>query len=78
MKFLSLLSLATAAMAAPSTGKRAPSPLDVKLEMVGNSGVKATFTNTGSKSLKVFRTGTILDFAPVEKAHVFKNGTLFC
>lgn len=74
MKFLSLVSLATMALAAPSVEKRAPTPLDVKLEMVGNSEVKATVTNTGKSNLKVFKTGTILDSAPIEKAQVYYEG----
>lgn len=70
--FASLAILATVVSAAPTTGKnRAPSPLDLKLEMLGNSAVKATLTNTGKNSLKVLRTGSILDSTTVEKAKVF-------
>ncbi|TDZ67612.1 Neutral protease 2-like protein [Colletotrichum trifolii] len=47
------------------------SPLDVKIEAVGNSGVKASITNTGASDLKVFKTGSILDTLAVEKAEVF-------
>lgn len=77
MKFLSFIALASMAMAAPSAEKRAPSPLDVKLEMVGNSEVKATVTNNGKSNLKLFKTGTILDSAPVEKARVAYDGTSY-
>lgn len=75
MKFLASLALATLAVAAPSS-KRAPSPLDVKLEASGNSAVKATITNNGKNDLKVLKTGTFLDSAPVEKAQVFAGGKL--
>lgn len=72
MKFFSVLALASMAVAAPA--KRAPTPLEVKLEMVGNSEVKAVVTNTGKNNLKVFKSGTLLDDAPVEKAKVFSGG----
>lgn len=72
MKLLSALAFASWATAAPQ--KRAPSPLNVELGMVGNSEVKATVTNTGESTLKLFKTGTFLDTAPVEKAHVVSNG----
>ncbi|TQN64713.1 Neutral protease 2-like protein [Colletotrichum shisoi] len=54
--------------------KRDTSPLDVKLEAVGNSGVKAVLTNTGDSDIKLFKTGTFLDSAPVEKVEVFAAG----
>lgn len=73
MKFLSTLVLASMAVAAPS--KRAPTPLDVKLEMVSNSEVKATVTNNGKNNLKLFKSGTFLDSAPVEKVTVLSGGT---
>jgi hypothetical protein len=76
MKFLATLALATLAAAAPSAEKRAPTPLDVKLEAAGNSAIKATVTNNGKKDLKVLKTGSILDTAPVEKAHVSFGGKL--
>ncbi|KAI9151600.1 Neutral protease [Paramyrothecium foliicola] len=67
MKFLAGLTLATLAAAAPG---KAPTPLDVKLEVVGNSEVKATVTNVGKNNLKVLKTGSFLDNAAVEKARV--------
>ncbi|CAG9975641.1 unnamed protein product [Clonostachys byssicola] len=73
MKFVPFVALASMALAAPSSEKRDDSPLDIKIEMVGNSEVKATIVNTGSSSLKVLKTGSILDSAPVEKARVFKD-----
>lgn len=54
--------------------KRDTSPLDVKLEAIGNSGVKAALTNTGDSAIKLFKTGTFLDKAPVEKVEVFAAG----
>lgn len=73
MKFVPFVALASMALAAPSSEKRDDSPLDIKIEMVGNSEVKATIVNTGSSNLKVLKTGSILDSAPVEKARVFKD-----
>ncbi len=56
---------------------RAPTPLDVKLEMDGNSLVKATLTNKGKESLRLFKTGSILDTIPVNKAQVLSKGKQF-
>ncbi|KAI0968204.1 neutral protease 2-like protein [Xylaria arbuscula] len=70
MKFLGNIALLASLASAASMGKRA-APLDVQIEQVGNSGVKATITNTGVGDLKVLKTGTILDSAPVEKVQVF-------
>lgn len=79
MKFsLGVSLLATLASAVSvDMAKRDTSPLDVKLETVGNSGVKAVLTNTGDSALKLFKTGTILDTAPVEKVEVFASGNNF-
>ncbi|KAI1811880.1 neutral protease [Poronia punctata] len=73
MKFAAAISaLATVASAATINVNKA-SPLDVKIEMVGNTGVKATITNTGSEDLKVFKTGSFLDKSPTEKIRVSKG-----
>ncbi|GAP88410.1 putative deuterolysin metalloprotease [Rosellinia necatrix] len=72
MKFLGNVALLASLASAASMGKRA-SPLDVQIEQVGNSGLKATITNTGATDLKVLKTGTILDSAPVEKVQVFQG-----
>lgn len=74
MKFFAPLALASLAMAAPSSvQQRAPSALDVQLEMEGNSKVKAIITNNGKNGLKILKTGTFLDTAAVEKAKVFSG-----
>jgi deuterolysin len=74
MKFLSSVLLASAASAVSiNLGKR-ESPLDVKLEMLGNSEVKATISNTGTADLKLFKPGSILDTAEIEKVNVFTGG----
>ncbi|KAI1506414.1 neutral protease 2-like protein [Biscogniauxia marginata] len=74
MKFLAGVSLlATVASAASVSLNKRETPLDIKLEMIGNTGVKASITNTGSSSLKVFKTGTFLDSAPVEKVKVYQG-----
>lgn len=74
MKFLGNVALLASLASAASLGKRA-SPLDVQIEQVGNSGLKATITNTGAEDLKVLKTGTILDSAPVEKVQVFQGNS---
>ncbi|KAI1850876.1 hypothetical protein JX265_004930 [Neoarthrinium moseri] len=74
MKFLAGVSLLASLVSAASLARRAE-PLDVQLQMVGNTAVKATIKNTGSDSLKVFKTGSFLDSSPVEKVQVFKGET---
>lgn len=53
------------------------SPLDVKIEHVGNSEVKATITNTGTSSLRVLKAGSLFDESPVEKTKVSQGGMCF-
>ncbi|KAI0178115.1 Deuterolysin metalloprotease family-domain-containing protein [Pestalotiopsis sp. NC0098] len=51
------------------------SPLDVKIEHVGNSEVKATITNTGTSSLRVLKAGSLFDESPVEKTKVSQGAS---
>ncbi|GKU01252.1 deuterolysin metalloprotease family protein [Fusarium langsethiae] len=71
MKWLAGLAFASMAAAVPLTGGRAPTPLNVELELQGNSKVKAVVTNNGSRNLKLLRLGTFLDEAPVERVQVY-------
>ncbi|GME28774.1 peptidase m35 deuterolysin [Neofusicoccum parvum] len=74
MKFftgLSIAALATAASAVSLNLNKRDSPLDVKLEMVGNTEVKASVTNTGASDLKLYKTGSFLDTAAVEKVEIY-------
>ncbi|CAH0058870.1 unnamed protein product [Clonostachys solani] len=75
MKFSSILSLASLASAAPyfHSNEGSPDALSVKLEMVGNSDVKASITNNGNSKLRLLKTGTILGNTPVEKVQVAQN-----
>ncbi|KAI8948479.1 neutral protease [Xylaria longipes] len=74
MKFLAGATLlASVASAASIDNAKRNSPLDVKIEMVGNSGIKASITNTGASDLKVFKTGTLLDKAATEKVNVYQG-----
>ncbi|KAK2601778.1 hypothetical protein QQS21_004662 [Conoideocrella luteorostrata] len=66
--FASVATIATLAAAAPKA--RFTTSLDVKLELQENSRVKATVTNPGQESLKVLKTGSILDASPVQKVSV--------
>ncbi|POS79257.1 metalloproteinase [Diaporthe helianthi] len=62
MKFIaSLPYLAALANALAVDISKRDSPINVELEMVGNSEVKAKITNTGNEALNVFKTGSILD-----------------
>ncbi|KAI0401532.1 neutral protease [Xylaria palmicola] len=71
MKFAAAVSaLATVASAASVSIGKPVSPLDVKIEMVGNTGVKASITNKGTEGLKIFKTGSFLDKHPTEKVKV--------
>ncbi|KAI0163453.1 deuterolysin metalloprotease [Pestalotiopsis sp. NC0098] len=68
----SLLSMvAVASAASVNLGRRATS-LDVKLEMTGNTAVKAIISNNGADVLKIFKTGTLLADIPTEKINVFQ------
>jgi deuterolysin len=72
MKWLAGLAFASSmAAAVPLSGQRVPTPLNVELEMQGNSKIKAVVTNNGSRNLKLLRVGTFLDEAPVERAQVY-------
>ncbi|KAJ6438772.1 metallo-endopeptidase [Purpureocillium lavendulum] len=68
-----LAALLPLAAAMPTTRNAASSPLNVTLEKVGNSAVKATISNVGKEDLRIFRPGSILDTSAVEKAKV-KSG----
>jgi Deuterolysin metalloprotease (M35) family len=48
--------------------------IEVKLHGAGNSAIKATIKNTGSKPLRLLKEGTIFDSAPVQKVHVKSQG----
>ncbi|KAI0886669.1 Deuterolysin metalloprotease family-domain-containing protein [Annulohypoxylon maeteangense] len=76
MKFTAGVSLFAAVASAISVDlTKRDTPLDVKLEMVGNTAVKASITNTGASDLKIFKTGTFLDEnAPTEKVAVYQGG----
>ncbi|KAL2690103.1 hypothetical protein Neosp_004171 [[Neocosmospora] mangrovei] len=65
MKLLAGLALASMAVAAPLVEKRAPTPLNVSLEMQGNSKIKAVITNNGKSNLKAVEVGCIQE--PTEK-----------
>ncbi|KAI1736390.1 neutral protease [Xylaria scruposa] len=74
MKFAAAVSaLATISSAASISIGKPISPLDVKIEMVGNTGVKASITNKSTEDLKVFKTGSFLDKRPTEKVKVSKG-----
>lgn len=68
--------LASLVAAAPSAVRDDPaSPLSVRLEMAGNSQVRAVFTNTGEETLKLLKTGTVFSKHATRKASVTADGT---
>lgn len=76
---ISLCLLGCAVAARVNIHKRA-SPLEVKLERMGNSAVKASFTNTGSEAINILKTGSVLDSTAVEKAEIYSSSSCksFC
>lgn len=74
VQVLSVAALASLANALATGLNKRDSPLTVSLEVTGNTDVKAVITNTGSDSLKLFKTGTFLDDSHVEKVEVFQAG----
>jgi hypothetical protein len=73
MKFFAVAAVASLANAVSLDFAKRDSALDVKLELTGNTAVKAVITNTGSEDLKVLKTGSFLDSAAVEKAEVYQG-----
>jgi deuterolysin len=51
------------------------SALQVTLNAVENSIVKATVVNTGNEDLNLLKFGSLLDSAPVQKLNVYTVGT---
>lgn len=75
MKFItSLPYLAALANALAVDISKRDSPINVEIEMISNSQVKAKITNTGNEALNVFKTGSILDQLPTEKTVVSVGG----
>lgn len=75
MKFFAVAAVASLANAVSIDFNKRDSALDVKLELTGNTAVKAVITNTGSEDLKVLKTGSFLDEAAVEKVEVFQGSS---
>lgn len=76
MKSVIYLCLTSLALGARVDLHKRASPIEITIESVGNSGVKASLTNTGSQDLKVLTTGTILDSKAIEKAEIYSGSTL--
>lgn len=53
--------------------RQVSTPLEVTVTSVGNSALKASITNTGSETLKLLKTGSILDNRTIERAEVFSG-----
>lgn len=75
--FLPLAALSGLVSSVATNLNKRDTPLTLTLEMVDNTKVKATLTNTGSTALKVLSMGSFLDTAPVEKAQVYTAGMSF-
>lgn len=75
MKFTAFVCLcASLASATPTTLHRRDAPISVRLEMIGNTAVKAVITNNGPEDLKIFKTGTFLEDSATEKVEVYQHG----
>jgi deuterolysin len=68
--FLAGYGCVISAHALPPKLERRTSGLDIKIDVVDNTMVKAAITNTGSSTLRLLNEGTILDSAPVRKMRV--------
>ncbi|KAF1953592.1 hypothetical protein CC80DRAFT_142124 [Byssothecium circinans] len=75
MKLFSIAAIAALANAASVDLSKRADALDVKLELTGNTAVRAKITNTGSEAIKVLKTGSFLSKVPVEKATIFASGS---
>jgi deuterolysin len=75
MKLFTISTIASLASATVVDLAKRNTPINVRLEVVGNTAVKAWITNTGGTSLKLFKTGSLLDDSDVEKVKVFQKGT---
>lgn len=75
MKLIIVLSFLTSVLAVKF--KRVPlpqsTPLEVTVESVGNSVLKASITNTGSETLRLLRAGSILDDRAIERAEIYSG-----
>ena len=68
-----LATLATAARIDVSR-RQSQGPVDIKIEMTGNTTVRAAITNQGEADLPVMKPGSIFDPKPVKKVDVSRNG----
>ncbi|PSN67388.1 neutral protease 2-like protein [Corynespora cassiicola Philippines] len=73
MKGFAIAALAALASAVSIDVNKRDTPLEVSIELTGNTAVKAVITNTGSEDLKVLKTGTLFGDAPTEKVEVFQG-----
>ncbi|KAM0278591.1 hypothetical protein ACHAQH_005065 [Verticillium albo-atrum] len=76
MKFLAgICALASLTGAVSVDLAKRDTPLEVRLEESGNSGVKGYLTNKGNEAVKILTAGTFLDDRAVEKVHVYAGET---
>ncbi|KAM0326610.1 hypothetical protein ACHAQA_006479 [Verticillium albo-atrum] len=73
--FTGICTLASLASAVSVDLAKRDTPLEVRLEESGNSGVKGFLTNTGAEAVKVLTAGTFLDDRAVEKVQVYSGET---
>lgn len=76
MKFLSVLTGA-ASVSAVALRDVSKGQLDVTLQAVGNSQVKATVQNNGKDDISLLKPGSIFDSSAVQKVKVTTGGK-FC
>ena len=73
MKFFVAAGIITVVNALSVDLAKRDSPLDVKIELNGNTAVKALITNTGGEDIKILKTGTLFEDLPTEKVEVFQG-----
>jgi deuterolysin len=75
MKLLSVVTaLAGAVVAVPAPSLSNDKGLEVSLELVGGTDVKATVKNSGSEQIRILKTASIIGDAPSKKVQVTSEG----
>ena len=71
MRAFAVTTLLAAAVAAAQSSQK----IDVKLQVVDNTNIKAILTNNGPRDINVVTTGSILSPVPVHKVQMFSYGS---
>lgn len=77
MKLLSLLSLISLGAASPIESSPSFPSVEVKIENIGNTTVKATVASHHDTDLNILKLGSIIDDVDLERVNVFSGGKCF-